>query len=231
MFLGEKLVVWFKEDGLFVVLQDCCCYCMVRLFKGFVENGNIVCGYYGWIFNGEGVCVCVLQSVDGSVLFGVCVKLYFCKECYGYVWVVLEELLCDILEFFEDGVFGYWCIFQFYECWEISVLCMMENFFDNFYFSYVYCVIFGLYDQFKLEKYEIEEIDYGFEVEICVFIKNVLVSYCVIGSIVDIMVCYMFNCWYLFFVCCFGCIYLESGCYYIIYNCVMFIDDGVIMLL
>ncbi|MFX7739618.1 Rieske 2Fe-2S domain-containing protein, partial [Acinetobacter baumannii] len=55
--LGEKLVVWLKEDGSPAALQDRCCHRTARLSKGFVENGNIVCGYHGWTFNGEGACV------------------------------------------------------------------------------------------------------------------------------------------------------------------------------
>jgi len=203
--LGEKLVVWLKEDGTPAALQDRCCHRTARLSKGFVENGNIVCGYHGWTFNGEGACVRVPQSVDGSVPSGACVKSYFCKERYGYVWVALEEPLRDIPEFPEDGAPGYRRIFQFYERWETSALRMMENSFDNSHFSYVHRATFGLYDQPKPEKYEIEETDYGFEAETRVPIKNVPASHRVTGSTADTTVRHMFNRWYLPFVRRIGC--------------------------
>ena len=228
--LGEKLVVWLTEDGSPAALQDRCCHRTARLSKGFVENGNIVCGYHGWTFNGEGACVRVPQSVDGSVPSGACVKSYFCKERYGYVWVALEEPLRDIPEFPEDGAPGYRRIFQFYERWETSALRMMENSFDNSHFSYVHRATFGLYDQPKPEKYEIEETDYGFEAETRVPIKNVPASHRVTGSTADTTVRHMFNRWYLPFVRRFGCTYPESGRHHIIYNCATPIDDGSIML-
>ncbi len=228
--LGEKLVVWLKEDGSPAALQDRCCHRTARLSKGFVENGNIVCGYHGWTFNGEGTCVRVPQSVDGSVPSGACVKSYHCKERYGYVWVALEDPLRDIPEFPEDGAPGYRRIFQFYERWETSALRMMENSFDNSHFSYVHRATFGLYDQPKPEKYEIGETDYGFEAETRVPIKNVAASHRVTGSTADTTVRHMFNRWYLPFVRRFGCTYPESGRHHIIYNCATPIDDGSIML-
>jgi phenylpropionate dioxygenase-like ring-hydroxylating dioxygenase large terminal subunit len=228
--LGEKLVVWLKEDGSPAALQDRCCHRTARLSKGFVENGNIVCGYHGWTFNGDGTCVRVPQSVDGSVPSGACVKSYHCKERYGYVWVALEDPLRDIPEFPEDGAPGYRRIFQFYERWETSALRMMENSFDNSHFSYVHRATFGLYDQPKPEKYEIEETDYGFEAETRVPIKNVAASHRVTGSTADTTVRHMFNRWYLPFVRRFGCTYPESGRHHIIYNCATPIDDGSIML-
>ena len=228
--LGEKLVVWLKEDGSPAALQDRCCHRTARLSKGFVENGNIVCGYHGWTFNGEGACVRVPQSVDGSVPSGACVKAYHCKERYGYVWVALEDPLRDIPAFPEDGAPGYRRIFQFYERWETSALRMMENSFDNSHFSYVHRATFGLYDQPKPEKYEIGETDYGFEAETRVPIKNVPASHRVTGSTADTTVRHMFNRWYLPFVRRFGCTYPESGRHHIIYNCATPIDDGSIML-
>lgn len=228
--LGEKLVVWLKEDGSPAALQDRCCHRTARLSKGFVENGNIVCGYHGWTFNGDGTCVRVPQSVDGSVPSGACVKSYHCKERYGYVWVALEDPLRDIPEFPEDGAPGYRRIFQFYERWETSALRMMENSFDNSHFSYVHRATFGLYDQPKPEKYEIGETDYGFEAETRVPIKNVAASHRVTGSTADTTVRHMFNRWYLPFVRRFGCTYPESGRHHIIYNCATPIDDGSIML-
>ena len=36
--LGEKLVVWLREDGTPAALQDRCCHRTARLSKGFVEG-------------------------------------------------------------------------------------------------------------------------------------------------------------------------------------------------
>ncbi|MFX6949747.1 hypothetical protein ABTH81_21970, partial [Acinetobacter baumannii] len=82
---------------------------------------------------------------------------------------------------------------------------MMENSFDNSHFSYVHRATFGLYDQPKPEKYEIEETDYGFEAETRVPIKTVPASHRVTGSTADTTVRHMFNRWYLPFVRRFGC--------------------------
>ena len=152
------------------------------------------------------------------------------QERYGYAWVALEEPLRPIPEFPEQDLPGYRRIFQFYQRWETSSLRMMENSFDNAHFSYVHRDTFGLYDQPKPEKYDINETEYGFEAETLVPIKNVPASYRVTGSTNDTTLRHMFNRWYLPFVRRFGCTYPESGVHHIIYNCATPIGDGSIML-
>src|SRR5450830_750107 len=133
--LGENIVVWLKSPGKPAALQDRCCHRTAKLSKGFVEDGNIVCGYHGWTFDCAGACVRVPQNTDGSVPAGAMVQSYYCEERYGYVWVALEKPLRDIPFFPEETTPGYRRIFQFYERWERSALRVMENSFDNSHFS------------------------------------------------------------------------------------------------
>ena len=228
--LGEKIVVWQKEDGTPVALQDRCCHRTAQLSKGFVDADNIVCGYHGWSYNALGACVRIPQNPDAMVPSGAKVTAYFCQERYGYAWVALEQPLRDIPHFPEQDLPGYRRIFQFYQRWETSSLRMMENSFDNAHFSYVHRATFGLYDQPKAEKYSIDETDYGFEAETLVPIKNVPASHRVTGSTGETTMRHMYNRWYLPFARRFGCQYPESGVHHIIYNCATPIDDGSIML-
>jgi hypothetical protein len=42
--------------------RDCCCHRSAKLSLGYIEDGNIVCGYHGWAYAADGVCVKVPQQ-------------------------------------------------------------------------------------------------------------------------------------------------------------------------
>lgn len=106
-------------------------------------DGNIPCPYHGWVFNTEGVCVSVPQLANGLIPRTYKVQSYRCTECYGYVWVCLDEPLDGIPEFPEatDPVFR--LIHQFYEPWRCSGLRIMENSFDIAHPHFVHATSFG----------------------------------------------------------------------------------------
>ena len=101
-------------------MRDRCCHRTAKLSKGFVENGNIVCGYHGWTYDAAGACVRIPQNPGGNIPAGASVPSYRCEEKYGYAWVALEEPLQPIPDFPEDGDPAYRRIFQFYQEWKTS---------------------------------------------------------------------------------------------------------------
>ena len=72
--LGENIVVWLKAPGQPAALRDRCCHRTAKLSKGFVDNGNLVCGYHGWTFDCGGRCVRVPQNPDGVAPNGAMVQ-------------------------------------------------------------------------------------------------------------------------------------------------------------
>lgn len=228
--LGEDLVLWKKADGAPAALRDRCCHRTAKLSKGFVQDGQLVCGYHGWTYDCSGACVRIPQNPDGQIPAGAKVPAFHCQERYGYVWVALEDPLKDIPVFPEDGAPGYRRIFQFYEEWKTSPVRVMENSFDNSHFSFVHKANFGILDQPVPQKYEIRETDDGFEAETLVPINNPPAGHRVTGSTAPITHRHLTNRYHLPFVRRFGCQYPESGIDHIIYNCATPISDDLLML-
>ncbi|MEI6028946.1 MAG: aromatic ring-hydroxylating dioxygenase subunit alpha [Betaproteobacteria bacterium] len=228
--LGTDLVLWKQADGSPVALADRCCHRTAKLSRGFVENGQIVCGYHGWTYDCSGACVRIPQQPDMQIPAGARVPSYRAQEKYGYVWVALEEPLRPIPHFPEDGQPGYRRIFQFHEEWKTSPLRMMENSFDNAHFSYVHKANFGILENPKPAPYEFRETDYGFEAETLVPIRNPAAGHRVTGTTEPITHRHLVNRYYLPFSRRFGCHYPASGRDHIIYNCATPMEDGRMML-
>jgi phenylpropionate dioxygenase-like ring-hydroxylating dioxygenase large terminal subunit len=228
--LGTDLVLWKQADGTPAALADRCCHRTAKLSRGFVENGQIVCGYHGWTYDCSGACVRIPQQPDLQIPAGARVPSYRAQEKYGYVWVALEEPLRPIPHFPEDGQPGYRRIFQFYEEWKTSPLRMMENSFDNAHFSYVHKANFGILENPKPAPYEFRETDYGFEAETLVPIRNPPAGHRVTGTTEPITHRHLINRYYLPFSRRFGCRYPASGREHVIYNCATPMEDGRMLL-
>jgi len=128
--LGEKLVLWKTKDGV-ACLKDRCCHRTAKLSLGYLEDGNVVCGYHGWTFDGAGECVRIPQQPDQPIPKKARVDAYKTEVKYGYVWVALDEPLTGIPDFLEAGLPGFRQVHQFYETWDIGALRLMENSFDS----------------------------------------------------------------------------------------------------
>lgn len=228
--LGEPLVLWKGADGKPSALRDRCCHRTAKLSKGFVDGDNIVCGYHGWTYNGQGRCVRIPQNDEASIPAGAKVPAYHCQERYGYAWVALEDPLAPIPDFPEERSGRHRRILQFYELWKTSPVRMMENSFDNSHFSFVHKANFGLFNQPKPAPYEFRDTDYGFEAETLVPIRNPEESFRITGTREPITHRHLVNRYYLPFSRRFGCHYPASGIDHVIYNCATPIDDGRMML-
>jgi phenylpropionate dioxygenase-like ring-hydroxylating dioxygenase large terminal subunit len=227
--LGENLVCFLGADGRPAALEDRCCHRTAKLSKGWVENGNIVCGYHGWTYNATGRLVRIPQYTTEQLPSGAKVKSYHCQARYGYVWVSLDDPLLPIPEIPEDGKPGFRRIQQFYEVWKCSGLRLMENSFDNSHFSFVHKATFGQLDQPKPSKYELWPTDFGFDSESIVPINNPPSSWKVTGSTTPTTERHLRNVWYMPFVRKFDSTY-PSGRRHIIINSATPIDDESIQL-
>jgi phenylpropionate dioxygenase-like ring-hydroxylating dioxygenase large terminal subunit len=160
--LGENIVLWQRGDGTLACLKDRCCHRSAKLSLGYVEGGNVVCGYHGWTYSPTGACVRVPQLAEGTVppaSYGV--KAYRVEARYGYVWVALDEPLTGIPEIAEASMAGFRHLDQFYEVWKIGALRLMENSFDAAHVSFVHRATFGNADRPESGSREIEPLEYG----------------------------------------------------------------------
>ena len=227
--MGEDIVLFLDAEGKPAALEDRCCHRTSKLSKGWMDGGEIVCGYHGWQFNAAGKLTRLPQLPIDAPTPSYSVKAFHAQDRYGYVWVALDEPLAPIVDIGEEGAAGWRRIHQFYDQWQTAPLRLMENSFDNSHFSFVHKGTFGLLNQPKPERYEVAETDYGFMATTVVPIANPPEAYQVTGTSDAMTVRTMRNHWYLPF-----CRRLDieypSGIRHIIFNCATPIEDGRIQL-
>jgi phenylpropionate dioxygenase-like ring-hydroxylating dioxygenase large terminal subunit len=90
MLLGEPVALFRAADGRPAALRDRCAHRNAPLSAGWLSDGQLVCPYHGWRFDGAGAC----RAVPG--LCGLAehptraVPAYGTAEQDGLVWVCLE---------------------------------------------------------------------------------------------------------------------------------------------
>jgi phenylpropionate dioxygenase-like ring-hydroxylating dioxygenase large terminal subunit len=227
--MNEDIVLFLDAEGKPAALKDRCCHRTAKLSKGWIDQGQIVCGYHGWTYDRDGWVTRIPQFDPARPLPKHQVTPYHCQERYGYVWVALDEPLLDIFDIPEDGTAGFRRINQFYDQWQTAPLRLMENSFDNAHFSFVHRATFGDNAAPTPSKYEIEETDYGFVATTVVDILNPPIAHRVTGSTEPYTTRTMRNHWYMPFCRRMDMTY-PSGIRHIIINCATPIEDDRIQL-
>jgi len=142
--LGIDIVLWRGPDGEIACLRDRCCHRTAKLSLGFLDEGRLVCGYHGWTYRPDGVCVRIPQRANPeNVSESVRVPAFRAAERYGYVWVALDDPLTAIPDFPEAADRNFRKVDQFYEPWAIGALRLMENSFDASHIAFVHRKTFG----------------------------------------------------------------------------------------
>ena len=160
--LGQKIVLWLDNLGQPAVASDRCCHRSAQLSKGKVIDGNIVCPYHGWRFDGEGICIKVPQLENSSQIPKTYqINTFLAQERYGYVWVCLGEPLSGIPEIAEANDPSFRLIPEFYETWHCAGLRVMENEFDLAHPTFVHTTTFGSEAHPIPDSIEVRETEYG----------------------------------------------------------------------
>ena len=180
--LGEDIVLFLDENGKPAALKDRCCHRTAKLSKGWMNDGQIVCGYHGWTYDRTGKLTHVPQFPVQQEVPNLSTPAYHCEARYGYAWVALDEPLAPILDAAKKHDPAFRRIPQFYEVWNTSAFRLMENSFDNAHFAFVHKGTFGQLNQPLPEKYEIKETDYGFEAETLITVANPPVQHRIAGT-------------------------------------------------
>jgi phenylpropionate dioxygenase-like ring-hydroxylating dioxygenase large terminal subunit len=85
IFLDEPVVMFRKEDGAIVALEDRCCHRRAPLSKGKVEGDRLRCGYHGFLYEPDGRCCWVpgTERLPSSAR----VRAYPVLERHRWVWI------------------------------------------------------------------------------------------------------------------------------------------------
>jgi phenylpropionate dioxygenase-like ring-hydroxylating dioxygenase large terminal subunit len=89
MFLGEPVVLYRREDGMPVALEDRCCHRHLPLSKGRVEGDDLRCGYHGLRFDASGRCVEI--PGQASIPPQARVRCYPVIERYHWIWIWMGD--------------------------------------------------------------------------------------------------------------------------------------------
>lgn len=87
--LGRSIVLFRKEDGAPVALQNRCCHRSFPLAHGRLEGDTLVCGYHGLRYDATGRCVEI--PMQKSVPSSVRVRSYQTVERGPFVWIWMDE--------------------------------------------------------------------------------------------------------------------------------------------
>ena len=98
--LGTSVVMFRKEDGSAVALQNRCAHRSFPLVNGKLEGDTLTCGYHGLKYDCSGQCIAIpMQEREPS---GIAVKAYACREYVGFIWIWGDEKETAREEMFPD---------------------------------------------------------------------------------------------------------------------------------
>ncbi len=89
LFLNEPVVLYRKEDGGVVALEDRCCHRQLPLSMGKVEGDALRCGYHGLKFDASGKCIEIPGQT--SIPPQARVRSYVVHEKYNWVWIWMGD--------------------------------------------------------------------------------------------------------------------------------------------
>jgi len=89
VFLNEPVVLYRREDGTPVALEDRCCHRQLPLSMGRVEGDTLRCGYHGLLFNSQGNCI-EIPGQD-SVPPQARVRSFPLLERFNWVWIWMGD--------------------------------------------------------------------------------------------------------------------------------------------
>src|SRR5918994_5511951 len=82
---GHSLVMYRREDGEPVALENACWHRLMPLSEGKIEGDNVACGYHGLVYNPEGRCV--FMPSQKTINPAARVRRYPVAEKHRFVWV------------------------------------------------------------------------------------------------------------------------------------------------
>ena len=82
---GHSLVMYRREDGKPVALENACWHRLMPLSEGKIEGDNVACGYHGLVYNSEGRCV--FMPSQKTINPAARVRSFPVAEKHRFVWV------------------------------------------------------------------------------------------------------------------------------------------------
>lgn len=140
--LGENLVVWRDEQGKPRCAADFCPHRGAKMSLGEVYEGELVCGYHGALFNGQGICTGFpAEGSESKTQKRLKLKMYPTQERAGLVWAYVGDL--DLfppppLQLPEELESEDWTGFVCHAYWKTNWLVALDNLADPMHAPYLH---------------------------------------------------------------------------------------------
>lgn len=140
---NEQIVFYRDQNKAVVAVEDFCPHRGAPLSLGYVENGNLVCGYHGLVMGCDGKTVSMpAQRVQGFP----CNKTYAVVEKADFIWIWLgektraDESKLPVLEWEDDSEWAYGGGLFHIQC---DYRLMIDNLMDLTHETYVHASSIG----------------------------------------------------------------------------------------
>lgn len=87
--LNQPIVVYLKDDGQYVAMEDRCCHRALPLSMGRLEGNEVRCMYHGLKFAPTGQCT-EMPGQD-RIPAGTCVRTYPVIEAHSWIWIWMGD--------------------------------------------------------------------------------------------------------------------------------------------
>lgn len=143
--IGDRVVLYRRDDGALVALQDRCPHRHAPLSLGRVEGDTLRCMYHGLRFAADGRCV----EVPGqeTIPAKACVRCYPVREAGCWIWVWMGDAGKADEALIPSGLVGYddprWIIGGDSLAYEANYELINDNLLDLSHLSYVHANTIG----------------------------------------------------------------------------------------
>lgn len=162
MLLGKPVVLYRKQDGSVVALEDRCVHRMAPLSMGSLEGDQIRCLYHGFKFAADGECV-EIPGQD-AIPKRACVKSYPVIENGSWVWVWMgdpERADPSIVAQSKALDDPEWVLKTGQIDYEANYELINDNLLDLTHLAYVHAASFGADEAWSRSRPKVETLENG----------------------------------------------------------------------
>ncbi len=162
MLLGLPVLLYRRQDGRLVALEDRCLHRMAPLSRGQVEGDAIRCLYHGFKFSADGQCV----EIPGQDMIPAraCLRSYPVQEDGSWVWVWMgdparaDPALIAPSKALDDPA---WVLKTGHMDYDANYELINDNLLDLTHLTYVHAASFGADEAWSRNRPRVETLPNG----------------------------------------------------------------------
>jgi vanillate O-demethylase monooxygenase subunit len=143
------------------------------LSAGRIEDGELVCAYHGFRYNGQGQCTCIPAHPDAAIPAKLRVQTFPARERYGLIWTrLVDDGPSPFPELNEWDDPDYLQVLPHNVELDASAGRQVEGFLDVSHFAFVHLKTFGELNNREVPGYPVELTAAGFRADYISTVSN-----------------------------------------------------------